>query len=800
LGRFAAQKRLNSQVASVTILGLVLTTLLVMSPTSEASSNSFDTSNAVRYNADGSPIGEVVYEFIDKDDATKKIVAPFPINFFGERLPALCLSTNGLVYPIASVSSDCTPRYDRSVEFLALNSTASAIAPLALDLEFGREASQRLNNPHLRSVNELSLTQVVAHNNVGTYTTDAPHGFRVGDRVHRHFVNNFFSDGLNTPNDFVVISVPSPTTFTGPVNNGVLDGTYTNAVGKRAVVWREPIRTQVNEISISGTTLTVKTSLFSSDTNIGPGRTLTLTGTGIPALEGKRLTVATTPSHDVFTATVSGIEDLDPNTVGNQNSISFSVPKPYALELDAAGAVQQVYFGTTVVDGRDAYAVTWYRAEANDSDRNGPSGFSSDFPAVNPRNLSITAQLIILKRNTGSDSAGWDFDYEFNIGYADDPSDGYKASDPNFSCNVFSDMRQGNCRWAMGTARYFPGPEVSFVEFDGSVVTLTTATPHGMTVGRGVSATGLNSLLNESNLEYRGAIVSEVVDAYTLKFPTGYTGTPVSRTDVRTFDPPARLGYAEGYELFPDYSSLQLVDAGGSTALVRNSLNSSVLGRYTFGMSGGNVTGFLTPTMGNGISGTVPGTTAPSVMSVINVNPTNVTVENEIITIMGANLNTVTDVYIGGIKVKIFSQSGNRLQIRAPKGLSGLVDLELKSSLNDVLMTKKLNFGGTAAAGSKKATLVVGGFDHNSRKLTARMKARIDRWLARNSDLGTLTCTGFTSLPRRTTDVTLSTKRGLTACSYSKRQRSDLETSVSQGIEDPRPGSNVRRVRLVLTP
>ena len=191
---------------------------------------------------------------------------------------------------------------------------------------------------------------------------------------------------------------------------------------------------------------------------------------------------------------------------------------------------------------------------------------------------------------------------------------------------------------------------------------------------------------------------------------------------------------------------------------------------------------------------------APQVVAAIDVNPTNVTVDNEIITILGANLNTVTNVFIGGVSVPIFTQTGNRLQVRAPKGLSGPVDLELKSSLNDVLLAKKLNFGSTAAAGTRKATLIVGGFAHNSRKLTARMQSRIDRWLERNSDLGTLTCTGFTSLPRRTTDVTLSTNRGLTACKFSKTERPELETSVSQGIEDPRPGLNVRRVRLVLTP
>ena len=192
-------------------------------------------------------------------------------------------------------------------------------------------------------------------------------------------------------------------------------------------------------------------------------------------------------------------------------------------------------------------------------------------------------------------------------------------------------------------------------------------------------------------------------------------------------------------------------------------------------------------------------TSTPEVVA-IDVAPTNITVESEIITVLGANLDRVDSVWIGGVNVPIISQNKSRLQVRAPKGLSGLVDLELKSILNNVLMVKKLNFGGTAAAGTRKATLIVGGFAHNSRVLTPRMKKRIDRWLERNSDLGTLTCTGFTSLPRRTTDVALSTNRGKTACNFSKRQRSDLETSVSQGIEDPRPGSKVRRVRLVLTP
>jgi hypothetical protein len=170
------------------------------------------------------------------------------------------------------------------------------------------------------------------------------------------------------------------------------------------------------------------------------------------------------------------------------------------------------------------------------------------------------------------------------------------------------------------------------------------------------------------------------------------------------------------------------------------------------------------------------------------------------VAMFGSYFGGVTEVYVGGVKVEILSKTENRVNIRMPRGLTGALDVELKSPLGSLLLPKHFTIGKLPAAGTRKATIIVGGFDHNSRKLTARMKARIDRWLDRNSDLSTLTCTGFTSLPRRTTDVELSTNRGTTACAYAKSQRPEVTSSVSQGVEDPRPGSNVRRVRLVLTP
>ena len=65
-------------------------------------------------------------------------------------------------------------------------------------------------------------------------------------------------------------------------------------------------------------------------------------------------------------------------------------------------------------------------------------------------------------------------------------------------------------------------------------------------------------------------------------------------------------GTVTAYELFPNTPTRLLIDSGGSTALVRNSLNSAVKGRYTYSMVGGLVTGFSQPQMGGGSAPVLP--------------------------------------------------------------------------------------------------------------------------------------------------------------------------------------------------
>jgi LPXTG-motif cell wall-anchored protein len=565
--------------------------VVAASPVSAAitSPSPVDTSNAIRWDANGSPIGDVVYEFVDQDDTTKRIEAPFPLNFYGTRFPSLCLSTNGLVYPIASISTSCSARYDRSLEYLALNNQSGLIAALALDLHLGRE----IHNPQRETTEELQIDRVEVAGNVVTITTTEAHGFRIGEFIQQSLNPDFVGQ------DFAyqrVQTVPSTTTFTLENSNSITDGTYVPTAGDRAVVFREVIFESVRELSLSGTTLTVRTTGIS---DFGLGGKVTFTKTGIPALDNGKFVVASRVDDSNFTVTVpASVTDVDSTTAGDQSTMLFSGDNPRALERDEVGAIQQVYFGTTTVGGRDAYSLTWYRTATFESNTNGING--GRFPAVNPQTLSITVQLLIIKRSTGSDAAGWDFDYEVNIGHATDAADGYRSTNPGSTCSSSSLEDLALCRWGIGTARYYLGPDISSFSHDGTVLTVNTATPHGLTVGRNVRPVDLCNSISECFNDDIYKILS-VVDADTVTLDAGGNSFVEEAAPAN-----AKLGYGDSSELFPNTSVLDLRDAGGSTALVRNSLNSTVLGRYTFGMVNGQVASFVAPTMGAGVSGTPP--------------------------------------------------------------------------------------------------------------------------------------------------------------------------------------------------
>ena len=590
-------------VASILVPGVVFAGL--GSPPAFASITSpspVDTSNAIRWDPDNSPIGDIVFEFIDRDDTTKNIDAPFPINFYGTRFPAICLSTNGLIYPIAQVSSGCSSAHDVNLENLSLESRASAIAALALDLDL----SEGIHNPQRESPEELEVASLTVSDFTITATTKSPHGFNVGEYVYFDENEDYITHGIRSSslNGSRILTVPTPTTFTVPNHDidwsdgtftPIPGGTYTPIAGNRAVVFREVIFARVDELQLSGTTLTVKTN---RDHDFGVGGKFTFNGTGVSGLDGAKFVVASRVDDDKFTVTVpASMLDVDSSQVGDQASRAFVSPRPWALERDEVGAIQQVYFGQTTVEGRDAYSLTWYRTATNDTSRSATNGIN--FPLANPETGSITVQLLIIKRSTGSDAAGWDFDYEVNIGHATDAFDGYSSDNPTYGCST-SD--QSKCRWGIGTANFVSGSSISSISRDGTVLTINTVAPHNLISGQRFIYEVVTS---SQTLGPKTRSVLAVVDSDTIT---------VSDTNSAFSDEPAQSGqlfYSVASELFPSNSVLELRDAGGSTALVRNSLNSNVLGRYTFGMVNGAITAFLAPTMGQGVSGTPPAAPAP---------------------------------------------------------------------------------------------------------------------------------------------------------------------------------------------
>jgi len=171
---------------------------------------------------------------------------------------------------------------------------------------------------------------------------------------------------------------------------------------------------------------------------------------------------------------------------------------------DGFGLPCEIYYGETTVDGRDAFIITWYRvAMYNDE---------------NDSALDNTFQIVIIKKATGDDTVGWDFDIEFNYGHLNDGEGGYSAADPSSDCSEAAG--DPNCRWGIGWASFDPGTDPVDTADD-------TATPFEL-----------------------------------------FASTPVSG----------------------------LID-GAATSLVTHSLNSAVLGRYTFSMVGGVTQGFSVPAL-----------------------------------------------------------------------------------------------------------------------------------------------------------------------------------------------------------
>jgi len=136
---FKTNRILREKLFSVSLISILFISCFSI-PAVATTKGVGDVSDAMIYGPSG-PIGTFVTDLSNLDDRTSTIAAPFPINFFGTKYEGLCMVTNGAVFPVATSSSTCAPRYDREVQNFALTSDLPVIAALTADLHLGRNIS-----------------------------------------------------------------------------------------------------------------------------------------------------------------------------------------------------------------------------------------------------------------------------------------------------------------------------------------------------------------------------------------------------------------------------------------------------------------------------------------------------------------------------------------------------------------------------------------------------------------------------------------------------------------------------------
>ena len=104
----------------------------------------FDVTSAMRYDSGGRPIGSIVTAITDNDDDSTTIASPFKLNFFGQTMEAICLTTNGTLYPVNTISDGCSDDYDNDLKALAEAGSAPIIAALANDADPGNRVITRV--------------------------------------------------------------------------------------------------------------------------------------------------------------------------------------------------------------------------------------------------------------------------------------------------------------------------------------------------------------------------------------------------------------------------------------------------------------------------------------------------------------------------------------------------------------------------------------------------------------------------------------------------------------------------------
>lgn len=106
--------------------------LFAATPALAVSPGNGDVSDAMRYDTNA-PFGTILPD-INDDDEQQTVAAAFPINFWGTKSEAICVTDNGAIFPVVTLADDCSTSYNVDMKYLAEDAQQSLVSGTGTDL------------------------------------------------------------------------------------------------------------------------------------------------------------------------------------------------------------------------------------------------------------------------------------------------------------------------------------------------------------------------------------------------------------------------------------------------------------------------------------------------------------------------------------------------------------------------------------------------------------------------------------------------------------------------------------------
>ena len=174
--------------------------------------------------------------------------------------------------------------------------------------------------------------------------------------------------------------------------------------------------------------------------------------------------------------------------------------------------------------------------------------------------------------------------------------------------------------------------------------------------------------------------------------------------------------------------------------------------------------------------------------------PSEVSNSDRIVSLFGARLDGATHLMINGSRVEILSNINGKITFRAPPASAGTYDVDVVLPSQTITSAEQLVYLRNVVG----PRVIVAGFATNKTTLTKSMKKEIRQHLKANPGYSTAVCKGFTSGPANAINKKLARQRGQAACDYIVKRNPDLSVRVLKGSHTNKPGSEIRRVRIIL--